>query len=1687
MGLIKKFSFFGFIKKRLTSSQVGPVRRFVLVGFVLILVVVSAYFLFFSSSEVLAEWWDTNWHYRKAITITNSGTAQTDFQVKILANYDMSADVTNGKVQADFDDLRFTDINGNALDYWIEDDTAASLDVWAKISSIPTITSTVYMYYGNPNVSAVQSGDDTFEFFDDFSGTSLSNYDQVGSDIWGITSGYAHDQTSVNVPGARLLVKSTVYQANDNFMIKIRARQNDNDGAGVVFRSSGGSYYTCNHITEGSGRLIISKDGGGYHTGTSLNYTSYAFVQTTFYTVEARVSGTSISCVANGSAGNVTVNTTDSSYSTGQMGLFAEYLDPYGEFDWLIIGKSATAIPTATPQSEEKGPGPVGYWSFDEGYGTTAQDRTSNNNDGTIAGATWQTEDQCIAGKCLFFDGSDDTVNVSNFNYPSTWDDAFSISTWIFVPSSATWSNGYYGNILSRGSYDGSIGLMRHTIDNYVGMWIRSDTTSGRAYGYITRDKWYHLNGVWDGEKVKLYLNGILQNETSLVPTGVPEVSSWYIGQGRSFSGAGGNWFNGFIDEPKIYGYARSVAQIKADYNSGRGRTSSGQGSSASLGGPTSLVSDFSSGLVGYWKMDEASGNLIDTSGNGNTGTAIGTTVAAGQFGNGRSFNGDGDYANAGNATSLDVDTLTASSWVKTTGTGYKMWMARGGGQYWLSHQSSKLHFCLTAGGVRKDLFATVNYYDNKWHHVVNTYDGAYMKMYMDGVEINSFAKTGTISGLTDLLIGRYSSSYQFTGQLDEVRIYNRALSEREIQQLYEYAPGPVGYYNFNENSGTKAYDKSGNGNSATLVNGPSWELGKFGSGVEFETGSSEAVSLDNSITLLNFTLESWVKANNFDSGIGFFARHEDYLNCGFRFGVDSSGYLRFFTTSSGGNIGLTSNNSIPLDEWHHVAVIHDGGDANIYIDGIEEDSTTGGTLVSCTKGTTIGGNYDTRYTFDGVMDDVRIYNYARTQKQILEDMNAGRPASKSPVGYWKFDEGADNTCSGGVNDACDSSEYGNDGSNIGADWTNAGKFGKALSFNGTSSYISVTDDNSLDFKTGDFSVSSWVKNTGNDGVWNMIATKYDATSSDGFFFGIDSGGHIKFQFYESGSHADIISTTDIGADSAWHHIVITGDRDSSTGLKAYLDGVEETYTTQNNISALPGDWNSSGNLKIGTDWNEATYHFKGSIDEVKVYNYALTEEEIKQEYNQGKVSVMGIIGGDGLGSTSSAGTAEYCVPGDTATCNPPVAEWRFDEKTGDYAYDTSGNGNTGNLTNMESVDWKSAGECHSGACLDFDGESEYVTFSQTSLKEATYSLWFNSQDIGVTSQGLFGDKDGVTSIIGISNNNTVRIRRLTTVSDFTFSSGFNNDEWYYFTLVATDVGDNVRETVYINGQNIGSLFTDDTTMSIDSVGIIGTVWDFNGKIDQVRIYDYARTPAQIAWDYNKGKPVAHWRFDEGQGTTLYDESDNNNDGTLSLGSLGQTSAGSVKVNANTAWYNGREGKQNYSLNFDGSDDYVDVVDPIDGSLDFGTNDFTISLWVKTTDTSGTVLSKSSGGIGYKYGLANGWGGTSIFWFEDGNNPGSDYTYVTTDITDGIWHHVVGIADHTKVNVQIYVDGVYDPGVGGADVSTAGSYNNNADLYIGYLSFNGQIDDVKVFNYALTEGQIKTEYNMGAARLGTGD
>jgi hypothetical protein len=117
--------------------------------------------------------WLTGWNYRKATTISNTGSALTDYQTSITL--DTATLVTAGKLLPNCNDIRFTSSDGiTLLNYWIESGpNTGSTKIWLNIPSISSGSNTIYIYYGNPGASPVSSGTNTFILFDHFDGSSL--------------------------------------------------------------------------------------------------------------------------------------------------------------------------------------------------------------------------------------------------------------------------------------------------------------------------------------------------------------------------------------------------------------------------------------------------------------------------------------------------------------------------------------------------------------------------------------------------------------------------------------------------------------------------------------------------------------------------------------------------------------------------------------------------------------------------------------------------------------------------------------------------------------------------------------------------------------------------------------------------------------------------------------------------------------------------------------------------------------------------------------------------------------------------------------------------------------------------------------------------------------------------------------------------------------------------------------------------------------------------------------------------------------------------------------------------------------------------------------------------------------------------------------------------------------------------
>jgi len=136
-----------------------------------------------------------DWDYKEPVNITeNSGSNLTDYPV--LLTIDTASLISEGKMQEDCDDIRFTDSDETTeLLYWIESDcNTANTKVWVKVPSLAaSSTRTIYMYYGNVGASSASNGTATFEFFDDFDGASLDQkWTTGGQGTISTTSSYAY-------------------------------------------------------------------------------------------------------------------------------------------------------------------------------------------------------------------------------------------------------------------------------------------------------------------------------------------------------------------------------------------------------------------------------------------------------------------------------------------------------------------------------------------------------------------------------------------------------------------------------------------------------------------------------------------------------------------------------------------------------------------------------------------------------------------------------------------------------------------------------------------------------------------------------------------------------------------------------------------------------------------------------------------------------------------------------------------------------------------------------------------------------------------------------------------------------------------------------------------------------------------------------------------------------------------------------------------------------------------------------------------------------------------------------------------------------------------------------------------------------------------------------------------------------
>jgi hypothetical protein len=411
---------------------------------------------------------------------------------------------------------------------------------------------------------------------------------------------------------------------------------------------------------------------------------------------------------------------------------------------------------------------------------------------------------------------------------------------------------------------------------------------------------------------------------------------------------------------------------------------------------------DASSALVARYSGD---GNADDAVA-GNNGTLVGgVTFAVGRVGQAFSFGGVDGFVQVPNSASLETPTISVEAWVNSTTPVNNAYVVAKGAS---GDTAASYALYVQGGGLAFYIFDGVNYvespysdpgiWDGNWHHVVGTFDGATVRLYVDGLEVGAGTPAAAQIGYgllttNDLFIGSYQgdAAHPFQGLIDEPSVYNRALISAEIQALYSNTlkvSDPVSLY---RGEGTTA-DSVG-GNDGVIQGDVAFVQGQVGQAFGFD-GDLDYVDLGAGATLDlpgTMSVSLWVRLDTLDHAKYFFADFSDGNTSQGALGTvaDASTFAWFQSYTDGTFETLSGLTPIQLNQWFHLSVVRDdeGKTVRLFVNGMEESSLNyaGKTVVPLQGSKVLGGslpNFPADY-IDGQLDEVGIYNRALSVAEI--------------------------------------------------------------------------------------------------------------------------------------------------------------------------------------------------------------------------------------------------------------------------------------------------------------------------------------------------------------------------------------------------------------------------------------------------------------------------------------------------------------------------------------------------------------------------------------------------------------------------------------------------------------------------------------------------------------------------------
>ncbi|MBI2638205.1 LamG domain-containing protein [Candidatus Peregrinibacteria bacterium] len=435
-------------------------------------------------------------------------------------------------------------------------------------------------------------------------------------------------------------------------------------------------------------------------------------------------------------------------------------------------GASPSPAPAPAPSPTPPSPAPtpiepglIGYWSFDNMEANIVKDSSGVQHEAETKG-----NPKLVAGKvgqALEFDGIDDYITLPALPEVASGKNV-SLEAWINTSESnrrapviyiGQWPSNGFG--LEQSNSACNVGSVLAAIaHNAACDLIGADFV-------LKTDEWIHAVLTRGDNKWKLYVNGELKKVGSQID---PKLATENITIGAGAANFGGEAFapfKGLIDEVKIYNRELQHNEIKEKHQS--------------------VQKD----LVGYWNFDNPKNLLIDSGGSGNQAEWISEPKPVGGiFGNALEFDGKSAIAlTLPNINTSPGTKITAAFWMKWSGQLEQM--PFGFQQYDLYLQATTPpSFGFNTGIGDSFGIGTADSLINKWVHVVAEFtngDSTLNKLYLNGIEQSLSIRSGIIGNgsiTTNAYIGSWgvTETYRFKGQIDEVKIYNRALMPEEVK-----------------------------------------------------------------------------------------------------------------------------------------------------------------------------------------------------------------------------------------------------------------------------------------------------------------------------------------------------------------------------------------------------------------------------------------------------------------------------------------------------------------------------------------------------------------------------------------------------------------------------------------------------------------------------------------------------------------------------------------------------------------------------------------------------------------------------------------------------------------------------------------------------------------------------------------